>query len=330
MASLGVLYMIGEAIIGIASIAGNGLVLYLITYDAQLQTVTNYFIASLAIGDLLVGILGIPCVLVAYQGHPNNFMGCLILNSIIIILTQISIFGLLAIAFERFFAIRMPYMYQRYCRSDLGIPLIAIIVTWVAAILVALVPVFGWHTHDWDLNLCTFTSVIKLDYMVYFNFLGCVLLPLLIMFAIYLYIWKVVQNQMQQIISLQVLEAAVILASRKNFFLETKAAKWLAVVMAFFAVCWLPLHIMNTVTLLTSQSCTACLYAAILLSHANSAINPILYAYGNSKFRQAFHKLCCNKQTVYPSDSVTQTVPQHRNNEYIHSNNAYAITFPQS
>ncbi len=42
------------------------------------------------------------------------------------------------------------------------------------------------------------------------------------------------------------------------------------------------------------------------------------------------HKLCCYKQTVYPSDSVTQTVPQHRNNEYIHSNNAYAITLPQS
>ncbi len=45
-----------------------------------------------------------------------------------------------------------------------------------------------------------------------------------------------------------------------------------------------------------------------LSANHNSTINLILYAYGNSKFRQAFQKLCCNKQTVYPSDSVTQTV----------------------
>jgi Mg/Co/Ni transporter MgtE len=72
---------------------------------------------------------------------------------------------------------------------------------------------------------------------------------------------------------------------------EIRAAKWFSIVLAVFALCWLPLHIMNLVTLLTGKTCVPCTVVAVLLSHTNSAINPILYAYSNSKFHKAFRAM---------------------------------------
>jgi hypothetical protein len=52
------LTLIGEGIIGLLAIFGNGLVLYAIATVSSLQPVTNYFVASLAVADLFVGLIG--------------------------------------------------------------------------------------------------------------------------------------------------------------------------------------------------------------------------------------------------------------------------------
>ena len=87
--------------------------------------------------------VGIPCVVAADLGLPSNFFGCLSVNSLIIVLTQISIFGLLVIAIERFYAIRYPYDYCLYCTPTVAAGLIA--VTWFAGAFVGLIPIFGWN-----------------------------------------------------------------------------------------------------------------------------------------------------------------------------------------
>lgn len=46
---------------------------------------------------------------------------------------------------------------------------------------------------------CSFLAVIDMGYMVYFNFFGCVALPLLIVLAIYCYIYSVVRRQIRLI-----------------------------------------------------------------------------------------------------------------------------------
>ena len=89
---------------------------------------------------------------------------------------------------------------------------------------------------------------------------------------------------------------------------EIRAAKWFCVVLAVFALCWLPLHIMNTVTLLARRTNVPAVIVAILLSHANSAINPILYAYSNAKFATAFRRLLRLPQRSASSLSAGQTL----------------------
>jgi len=56
------LQMFGEAVIALAAIVGNLLVLVAIATVTSLQTVTNYYVGSLAAADLLVGLLGKCCL----------------------------------------------------------------------------------------------------------------------------------------------------------------------------------------------------------------------------------------------------------------------------
>ena len=290
--------MIGESIIAIVSVAGNGLVLFLIARERQLQTVTNFFVASLATADLLVGAVGIPCVFVALHNRPyNDFMGCLTVNSMIVVLTQISIFGLLAIAIERFYAIKSPFSYTNNCNGKLSS--IVIVISWIAAILVGIVPLFGWNNGDKGSVKCSFVEVISYEYMVYFNFFVCVLVPLILIFLIYCYIYHVVRKQLRQIESLQVGDSNIESVGRSKMSQLKKdinAAKWFAIVIFLFALCWLPIHIMNSITFFTGKVHIPTLTTFILLSHANSAMNPTLYSLGNKKFQKAIKKLFCSSR----------------------------------
>lgn len=138
---------------------------------------------------------------------------------------------------------------------------------------------------------CLFEEVVVMDYMVYFNFFACVLVPLLLMLAIYLCIFMAARRQLK-CIELKAMPCQ--LKSRSTLQKEVQAAKSLAIIVGLFAVCWLPLHIINCFTLFCPQCERPALwimYLAIILSHANSVVNPFIYAYRIREFRHTFRKI---------------------------------------
>lgn len=156
----------------------------------------------------------------------------------------------------------------------------------------------GWHklpesantTCPSGLMKCLFEEVVVMEYMVYFNFFACVLIPLLLMLAIYLCIFMAARHQLK-LIELKAFHGE---KSRSTLQKEIQAAKSLAIIVGLFAVCWLPLHIINCFTLFCPQCVRPPLwimYVAIILSHANSVINPFIYAYRIREFRQTFRKI---------------------------------------
>lgn len=178
-----------------------------------------------------------------------------------------------------------------------------IAICWVLSIIIGLTPMMGWHKRSENttcsnsnstcspgLMECLFEDVVVMEYMVYFNFFACVLIPLLLMLAIYLCIFMAARHQLR----LMEVKAAHGESSRSTLQKEVQAAKSLAIIVGLFAVCWLPLHIINCFTLF----CPKCdrppvgiMYVAIILSHGNSVVNPFIYAYRIRTFRQTFRRI---------------------------------------
>ncbi len=220
-----------------------------------------------------------------------------------------------------------------------------IAILWILSFVIGLIPFFGWNLKNRSCRnsssgadnttnpslmeglrdslrscklKCFFESVVDMHYMVYFNFFVCVLLPLLIMLCIYLKIFTVARKQLRQI----ELKCVGNGDSHHHGLLqkEIRAAKSLSIIVGLFAICWLPVHILNCLTLFYEElkKPDVVMYVAIILSHANSAVNPIIYAYRIQDFRNTFRKILaqhflCRREELYLSSNGSR-----RNRDQIH------------
>uniref|UniRef100_A0A3Q3X9L6 Adenosine receptor A2 n=1 Tax=Mola mola TaxID=94237 RepID=A0A3Q3X9L6_MOLML len=295
-----------ELVIAVLAVAGNVLVCWAVCLNSNLQSITNFFVVSLALADIAVGLLAIPFAITISTGFCANFFGCLFIACFVLILTQSSIFSLLAIAVDRYIAIKKPLRYSSLVTGQRAKAIITL--CWLLSVGIGLMPILGWNTTaptssngcPAGLTECLFEGVVTMDYMIYFNFFGCVLLPLLVMLVIYAHIFMAARRQLR-LMGLKVAQnpapgetTAPPRACRSTLQKEVHAAKSLAIIVGLFALCWLPLHIINCFNYLCRDCGRSHIWVmniAIILSHANSVVNPFIYAYRIREFRQTFWKI---------------------------------------
>ena len=112
-------YTLCEILVGIVAAVGNSLVCIVFVTDRRLRKQTNYYILSLALSDLLVGVLGVPVAVLASIGLPRALGACLVSISVLLILCTTSILNLLAVSVDRYWAILYPLQYARIMTSQL-------------------------------------------------------------------------------------------------------------------------------------------------------------------------------------------------------------------
>lgn len=54
-------YVLFDVTAIVLSVVGNSIVIYVMTRDKKLRRTSNYYIILVAVADLLVGSIGIPC-----------------------------------------------------------------------------------------------------------------------------------------------------------------------------------------------------------------------------------------------------------------------------
>ncbi|XP_040854200.1 adenosine receptor A3-like isoform X5 [Ochotona curzoniae] len=302
-------YIIVEILIGLCAVVGNLLVIWVVKINPSMKTTTFYFIVSLALADMAVGLLVMPLAIVVSLGITIRFDSCLFICCLLLIFTQASIMSLLAIAVDRWLRVKLTVRYRRVITQ--GKIWLALSLCWLLSFLVGLIPVFGWNmklSPDYSSNgtafTCTFTSVISMDYMFYFNFLICVFIPLLVMCAIYINIFCIIRNKLCQNSSSSKEMGAF-------YGREFKTAMSLFLVLFLFAVFWLPLSIINSVTYFNSAVPDFVLYICILLSHSNSMMNPIIYACKIQKFKESYLLILKSWVTCQSSDPLDPNIMQN-------------------
>ncbi|XP_077441536.1 adenosine A2a receptor b [Vanacampus margaritifer] len=298
-----------ELAIACLAVAGNILVCWAVCLNSNLQSITNLFVVSLAAADIAVGLLAIPFAITISTGFCGDFHGCLFIACFVLVLTQSSIFSLLAIAMDRYIAIKNPLRYTSLVTGQRAKGVIAL--CWLLSVGIGLTPMLGWNK-GWNsttvtsgscpegLTECLFEEVVTMDYMIYFNFFGCVLLPLVVMLVVYAHIFMAARRQLRLMGLKKVApapshpEKMSSSSFRSTLHKEVHAAKSLAIIVGLFAFCWLPVHIINCF----NYMCDGCqrphiwvLNIAIILSHANSVVNPFIYAYRIREFRQTFRRI---------------------------------------
>lgn len=336
----------------LTTLLGNTLVCAAVTKFRNLRSkVTNVFVISLAISDLLVAILVMPWkATTEIMGFWPFGAFCNIWVAFDIMCSTASILNLCVISVDRYWAISSPFRYER--KMTPRVAFIMISVAWTLSVLISFIPVqLNWHKAQsggyTELNN-TYTEVppdncdssLNRTYAISSSLISFYI-PVAIMIVTYTRIYRIAQKQIRRISALE--RAAESAKNRHSssiesessfkisFKRETKVLKTLSVIMGVFVCCWLPFFILNcmvpfcepneSVDFLCINPTTFDVF--VWFGWANSSLNPIIYAF-NADFRKAFstllgcHHLC-------PSSNSIEIVSINNNRVFKHGSHCKGL-----
>ncbi|XP_061092386.1 D(1) dopamine receptor-like [Conger conger] len=328
----------------LSTLLGNTLVCAAVIKFRHLRSkVTNVFVISLAVSDLLVAILVMPWKAVTETAGFWPFGSfCSVWVAFDIMCSTASILNLCVISVDRYWAIASPFRYERKMTPKVAFVMIS--VAWILSLLISFIPVqLNWHkaqttnysdhngTSYGDLLPDNCDSSLNRTYAISSSLISFYI-PVAIMIVTYTRIYRIAQNQIRRISALE--RAAESAKNRHNsmgnssnmegessfkmsFKRETKVLKTLSVIMGVFVCCWLPFFILNCMVPFCEQTWAdghttlPCVSSTtfnvfVWFGWANSSLNPIIYAF-NADFRRAFSTLLgCHR--LCPASSSVEIV----------------------
>ncbi|XP_041652790.1 histamine receptor H2a [Cheilinus undulatus] len=299
------------------TVGGNVLVCLAVCASRRLRCLTNCFIVSLAVTDLLLGLLVLPfsALLLLNNEWPLGPVFCNFYISMDVMLCTASILTLLAISVDRYLAVTMPLRY-----ASVVLPsrvAVAMASVWTISVAVSFLPIhLGWNTVNGTVQnqepwapqrKCRFE--LNRPYALTDSLLTFYL-PLVVMCWMYLRILRIAQAQAKRIGSARptyttyncrndrsTTTTMAVSSVTATALREHKATVTVAVVIGAFVVCWLPYFILFTVLGIQEHQDPGTAHEFLVvqwLGYANSALNPVLYGALNRDFRSAYtHLLIC-------------------------------------
>ncbi|XP_041661892.1 trace amine-associated receptor 1-like [Cheilinus undulatus] len=275
-------------LLSLVTVCGNLLVMISIMYFTQLRSPTNYLILSLAVADLLVGVLVFPLSMAfslsscLYQED----LICKVRNSFDVSLSGCSILNLCCISIDRYYAVCQPLTYK--AKINHHVTVVMILISWGGSALIGIgVLIAGLY------NTCVDSCFLD---MVMVNTVGPILafyLPVIIMLCIYLKIFLVALKQARRIQNKTCQSTKSGATVSKS---ERKATKTLAIVLGVFLLCWTPFFLCITFSPFGQNPAPVPVVETLnWLTLVNSMLNPFIYAFFYSWFRTAFMMIVTGK-----------------------------------
>ncbi|XP_036003052.1 trace amine-associated receptor 1-like [Fundulus heteroclitus] len=275
--------------LSLITVCGNLLVIISIIYFKQLHTPNNYLVLSLAVADLLVGVLVFPfsMTFTVTSCWYDEDLFCKVRGIFDVTLSTASILNLCCISIDRYYAVCKPLTYKSTITDR--ITAIMVLVCWGTAALIGIgIVIAGFNQGKCEGN-CVIDALISTTLACIFSFY----IPVIVMLAIYLKIFLVAQSQLNSIHSTACQSRKLTAAVSK---MERKATKTLAVVMGVFLLCWSPYFLCIIFQSLTYDvTPIAAIETLNWLTLSNSMLNPFIYAFFYSWFRSAVRMMISGK-----------------------------------
>lgn len=277
-----------HSISGVVSIVGNAVVLVSVYQTPALHTVSNYYIASLAVGDFLVGALISPLwvaksVLNVWQNqHPLTVAAELMSMQTLITTT----FNLAAVSLDRYLAITNAFYYIRV--MTLFRCILSIVLMWVFSVAFSFLRLVV--TKPVDLPKL-WIAVAIVGYT----------LPFAVISYSYYHIYKAAKSQSRRIeaevraVSTVAPEGALDSTSSQTKR-NRKAANTIGIIIGIYLLFAFPSMVITGIQLITTNNCLKIRiirfwFWGALCSFSSSAVNPWIYAARNKDYRQAFKRV---------------------------------------
>ena len=278
-------FTIAFAIVMILALVGNLLLIYIVWNTPETRGLTSFLFVNMAVADLLVAVIQMPLSMAHfYSTGMTGVAGdlfCKFFNYLLQVSMTASILSLVVMAFDRYFAVIHPLRRNIWFRrSKIILPVI-----WVPSCTLMAVNLASYEA---NYGKCFYMekyipSVILLTYLLVINYV----LPLAIISYLYIKITRKIwfhEFPGQHEISRNLADDQIP---------KKKVLRTLIIVVLVFAVCWLPMQVLQMDYVVTERIKwhPAAIYFASWLSQANSAINPWLYILLNGKMNGAFRRM---------------------------------------
>ncbi|XP_005180165.3 RYamide receptor isoform X1 [Musca domestica] len=275
------------------ALLGNGTVCYIVQSTPRMRTVTNYFIANLAMGDILMSLFCVPSSFIStfILGYwPFGIALCHFVNYSQAVSVLVSAYTLVAISIDRYIAIMWPLrprITKRYAKFIIvGIWFIALATALPIPIVSKLVQPGDWYElcgryickEEWptaEQNYYYTLALLTLQFIV----------PLSVLIFTYTRIALAVWGKRPP-------GEAENSRDQRMARSKRKMIKMMVTVVIVFTMCWLPFNILSL--LLNDEEVRSwgalpyAWFAVHWLAMSHSCYNPIIYCYMNARFRGGF------------------------------------------
>uniref|UniRef100_A0A6J0SZK1 Prolactin-releasing peptide receptor-like n=1 Tax=Pogona vitticeps TaxID=103695 RepID=A0A6J0SZK1_9SAUR len=293
-------------VVVLVGIFGNYLLLYVICKTKKMHNVTNFFIGNLAFSDMLMCATCVPFTL-AYAFNPQGWVFGKFLCYFVFLMqpmtVYVSVFTLTAIAVDRY------YTTVHLLKKRISFTACVYVICGIWLLSCALVAPAIAHTYHVEFHKEGFAiceefwmdeEKERLAY-AYSTLIITYILPLSAVSLSYICITIKLKNRVVPGHPTQSQTEFDRLRKRKIFCL-------LVLVVAAFAVCWLPIHVFNIIRDIDINLINKEYFLLIqLLCHwfamSSSCCNPFLYAWLHDRFRTGLKGMFTFKQKIIPANN---------------------------
>lgn len=274
----------------LTAFTGNLLVCLAIKRNPKLRTIPNYYIASLALADMLMALLGMPLTFVSLVADGWVLGGalCQYQGFIGTVLGIVSLLTITLLALNRYFKIVRVQEYAKYYKKNIAIS--SIVLAWGLA-LVSPIPYlaigdrFRFHPGK---ALCFFDLDNANIYYAVSTITCFAMIPFGVIAVCYYKVFRTVRRHNRTLAQTRFANGARTFAVD-----EVKLAKLLFTILLSFVACWTPFVIIDVTGVFKGQFFfPRNVYAFYTVSVGlSSCVNPVIYAAMNKDFRDEFKKM---------------------------------------